>query len=177
MGEYESDSYISFTKEMQNSSAQQKQEFSNRLENALQRIPGVTYEFSQPMQMRMDETITGTRGDVALKIFGEDLDKLERLSKQAETIIAAVPGASEAQTELISGAEELQIRIDRAAAARYGVNVADVQEVIETLYGGKQLSEMIDGEERFPSRSVCPTGCGMTLKVSQPYRSRLPPAS
>ena len=110
--------------------------------------------FRNPMQMRMDETITGTRGDVALKIFGEDLNKLEQLSKQSESIIAAVPGASEAQTELISGAEELQIRIDRAAAARYGVNVADVQEEIETLYGGKQLSEILDGEERFALQSV-----------------------
>jgi cobalt-zinc-cadmium resistance protein CzcA len=150
MGEYESDSYISFTKKMQNASAEQKQAFSERLEKALQRIPGVTYEFSQPMQMRMDETITGTRGDVALKIFGEDLDTVERLSKQAQRIIAAVPGASETQTELISGAEELQIRIDRAAAARYGINVSDVQEMIETLYGGKQLSEIVEEEERFP---------------------------
>jgi cobalt-zinc-cadmium resistance protein CzcA len=106
MGEYESDSYISFTKKMQNAKPKQKQEFSGRLEKALQRIPGVSYEFTQPMQMRMDETITGTRGDVALKIFGEDLDQLEQLSKQAESIIGAVPGASETQRELISGAEE-----------------------------------------------------------------------
>ena len=174
MGEYESDSYISFTKKMQNSSAKQKQEFSDRLEKALQRIPGVTYEFSQPMQMRMDETITGTRGDVALKIFGEDLNKLEQLSKQAESIIAAVPGASEAQTELISGAEELQIRIDRAALARYGVNVADVQEEIETLYGGKQLSEILDGEERFavairlPSRLRNDPQSLATLQIKTP---------
>src|ERR1700730_1112497 len=174
MGEYESDSYISFTKKMQNSSAKQKQEFSDRLEKALQRIPGVTYEFSQPMQMRMDETITGTRGDVALKVFGEDLNKLEQLSKQAESIIAAVPGASEAQTELISGAEELQIRIDRAAAARYGVNVADVQEEIETLYGGKQLSEILDGEERFavairlPSRLRNDPQSLATLQIKTP---------
>jgi heavy metal efflux system protein len=150
MGEYESDSYISFTKQMQNASADQKQEFSDRLEKELQKIPGVTYEFTQPMQMRMDESITGTRGDVALKIFGEDLDKLEQLGKQAESIIASTPGASETQTELISGAEELQIRIDRVAAARHGVNVADIQEVIESLYGSKQLSEMLVGEQRFP---------------------------
>lgn len=150
MGEYESDSYISFTKKMQNASAAQKQAFSDGLEKELQKIPGVTYEFTQPMQMRMDETITGTRGDVALKIFGEDLDTLEQLGKRAESIIAATPGASETQTELISGAEELQIWVDRTAAARYGVNVADVQEVIETLYGSKQLSEMLVREQRFP---------------------------
>lgn len=150
MGEYESDSYISFTPEMQNASNEKKQEFSDRLEKELNKIPGVTYEFTQPMQMRMDETITGSRGDVALKIFGEDLNTLEQLGHQAEKIIASVKGASETQTELISGAEELQVRIDRAAAARYGVNVSDIQETIEMLYGSKQLSEMLVGEQRFP---------------------------
>ncbi len=150
MGEYESDSYIAFTNKMKDANKKEKQDFSDRVEAALQKIPGVTYEFTQPMQMRMDETITGTRGDAALKIFGQSLDTLEQLGKQAESIITAVPGASETQMELISGAEELQVRIDRAAAARYGVNVADVQEVIETMYGSKQLSEMLIGEERFP---------------------------
>ena len=147
MGEYESDSYISFAPAMQNSSNDNKQHFSDRLEKFLNKIPGVTYEFTQPMQMRMDETITGTRGDVALKIFGEDLNTLEQLGHQAETIISSVKGASETQMELISGAQELQVRIDRTAAARYGVNVSDIQEVIETLYGGKQLSEMLIGEQ------------------------------
>jgi len=150
MGEYESDSYISFTPEMQNATNEKKQEFSDRLEKALNKIPGVTYEFTQPMQMRMDETITGSRGDVALKIFGEDLNTLEQLGHQAENIISSVKGASETQIELISGAEELQVRVDRAAAARYGVNVSDIQETIETLYGNKQLSEMLVGEQRFP---------------------------
>jgi cobalt-zinc-cadmium resistance protein CzcA len=150
MGEYESDSYISFTPEMQNASNERKQEFFDRLEKELNKIPGVTYEFTQPMQMRMDETITGSRGDVALKIFGEDLNTLEQLGQQAQSIISSVKGASETQRELISGAEELQVRIDRAAAARYGVNVSDVQEMIETMYGSKQLSEMLVGEERFP---------------------------
>src|ERR1700712_1483133 len=105
---------------------------------------------TQPMQMRMDESITGTRGDVALKIFGDDLDTLEQMAKQAQKIISNVPGASETQMEIISGAQELQVRIDRREAARYGVNVSDIQEVIETLYGSKQLSEMLLGEERFP---------------------------
>lgn len=150
MGEYESDSYISFTSKMQNASNSKKKDFSDRLEKALQKIPGVTYEFTQPMQMRMDESITGTRGDVALKIFGQDLNILEQLGHRAQSLISGVKGASETQMELISGAEELQIRIDRRAAARYGVNVSDIQEVIESLYGSKQLSEMLLSEERFP---------------------------
>ncbi len=150
MGVYETDAYISYTPKVQDESPADKQKLSDRLHEALDKIPGVNYEFTQPMEMRMDETITGTRGDAALKIFGEDLDTLERLGKQARTIIGQVKGASETQMELISGAEELQIRMDRMAAARYGVNVSDVQEVIESMYGSRQVSEMIEGEERFP---------------------------
>ncbi len=150
MGEYESDSYLNFTPKLQNASAKNKQQFTDTLQKALDKIPGVTYEITQPMQMRMDETITGTRGDVALKIFGEDLDTLELMAHKAQTIISGVDGASETQREIISGALELQIRINRQAAARYGVNVSDIQELIETLYGSKQLSEMLLGEERFP---------------------------
>ncbi|GAA3764375.1 efflux RND transporter permease subunit [Terriglobus aquaticus] len=150
MGEYESDSYLNFTPQLQNASAKEKQRFTDDLQHSLDKIPGVTYEITQPMQMRMDETITGTRGDVALKIFGEDLDTLEQMAHSAEKIISGVQGASETQMEIISGAQELQVRIDRQEAARYGVNVSDIQEVIETLYGSKQLSEMLLGEERFP---------------------------
>jgi cobalt-zinc-cadmium resistance protein CzcA len=150
MGEYESDSYISFTPKARDASPKKKQQFSDDLRKSLETIPGVTYEFTQPMQMRMDETITGTRGDVALKIFGNDLTILEDMARSAEKIIGAVPGASETQMEIISGAHELQVRVDRVAAARYGVNVQNIQEVIETLYGSKQLSEMLLGEERFP---------------------------
>ena len=150
MGEYESDTYLSFTPRLRNANARAKQQFTDDLQRSLGKISGVTYEITQPMQMRMDETITGTRGDVALKIFGEDLGTLEMMAHSAQQIISGVSGASETQMEIISGAQELQIRIDRRAAARYGVNVSDIQEVIETLYGSKQLSEMLLGEERFP---------------------------
>ena len=150
MGVYESDSYLTFSRDMKNASARRKEEFANRLRQKLETIPGVTYEFSQPMQMRMDETITGTRGDVALKIFGSNLDTLDQLAQQAQHIISSVPGAEGTQMEHDSGAEELQLHIDRDAAARYGVSVSQIQEMIESLYGGKQISEMIDGEERFP---------------------------
>ena len=158
MGEYESDSYISFTPKVQDEATGKRQDLSDRMQAALQKIPGVSYEFTQPMQMRMDETITGTRGDVALKIFappannqaGGDLDTLEQLGHRANAILSGVKGASETQMELISGAEELQIRIDRAAVAQYGINVSDIQEDVEALYGGRQVSEMLLGEQRFP---------------------------
>ncbi len=154
MGEYESDSYVSFTPQFQEKSVKKHKEVSDRIQKELEKIPGVSYEFTQPMEMRMDETITGTRGDVALKIFapenGGNLDTLERLGHQANRILSGVQGASETQMELISGAEELQIRIDRDAIARYGVNVSGIRELIESLYGGKMVSEMLLGEQRFP---------------------------
>lgn len=150
MGVYETDAYITYTKKVQDEDPKDKAKLSDRMQEKLSHIPGVDYEFTQPMEMRMDETITGTRGDAALKIFGPDLNTLEQLGKQARSILQMVKGASETQMELISGAEELQIVIDRAAAARYGVKVSDVQQVIESLYGSKQVSEMIEGEQRFP---------------------------
>jgi cobalt-zinc-cadmium resistance protein CzcA len=98
----------------------------------------------------MDETVTGIRGDVAIKIFGDDLKVLDELGKRTLAIISAIPGAAEPQMEITSGVAELQIDVDRPSLARYGLNVSDVQEIIENLVGGKPVSEMIQGRERFP---------------------------
>jgi cobalt-zinc-cadmium resistance protein CzcA len=150
MGVYETDAYISFVPRKNWRCCKTKQELSDKLEQALDKIPGVSYEFTQPMEMRMDETITGTRGDAALKIFGPDLDTLEQLGNQARSIIASVKGASQPQLERIAGAANLEIKINRDEAARYGLNVSDIQEVVESLVGSKQISEMVQGERRFP---------------------------
>ena len=150
MGVYETDAYLSFIPRNQWRCCKTKQQLSDKLEAALDKIPGVTYEFTQPMEMRMDETITGTRGDAALKIFGPDLDQLEHLGNQALAILSAVPGASQPQLERIAGAANLEIHVNREQAARYGLNVSDIQEVVESLIGSKQVSEMIVGEQRFP---------------------------
>ncbi len=150
MGVYETDAYLSFAPRSEWKCCKTKQELSDKLEAALDRIPGVTYEFTQPMEMRMDETITGTRGDAALKIFGPDLDTLERLGNQALAILSSIKGASQPQVERIAGAANLDIHVNREQAARYGLNVSDIQEVVESLIGSKQISEMVEGEQRFP---------------------------
>ena len=98
----------------------------------------------------MDETVTGIRGDVAIKIFGDDLKVLDELGNRTLTVISSIPGAAEPQMEVTSGVAELQIDVDRSTLARYGLNVSDVQEVIENLVGGKPVSEMIQGRARFP---------------------------
>jgi cobalt-zinc-cadmium resistance protein CzcA len=150
MGIYESDSYLQLAPKDQWKCCKDKQELVEKLSEALQKIPGVAYTITQPMEMRMDETVTGIRGDVAIKIFGDDLKTLEDLGKRTLAIVSSIPGAAEPQMEVTSGVAELQIEVDRPALARYGLNVADVQEVIETLVGGRPVSEMIEGRARFP---------------------------
>jgi cobalt-zinc-cadmium resistance protein CzcA len=150
MGIYESDSYLQLAPRNQWKCCRTKQEMISKLSESLQKIPGVNYSFTQPMEMRLDETVTGIRGDVAIKIFGDDLNTLEELGKRMLALVSSIPGAADTQMETISGVPELQLALIRPALARYGLNVSDVQEVIETLVGGQPVSEMIDGRARFP---------------------------
>jgi heavy metal efflux system protein len=150
MGIYESDSYLHLAPREQWRCCRNKQELVEKLSAALLKIPGVTYSFTQPMEMRMDETVTGIRGDVAIKIFGDDLNVLEDLGKRMLTLISSIPGAADTQMEVMSGVPELQIDVVRPALARYGLNVSDVQEMIQTLVGEQPVSEMIAGRARFP---------------------------
>ena len=150
MGIYESDSYLKLTPKSEWKCCRTKQELIDKLSGALQKIPGVTYTFTQPMEMRLDETVTGIRGDVAIKVFGSNLRTLEDLGKKVLGLISSIPGAAEPQMEVLSDVAELQVDVTRPALARYGLNVSDVQEVIETLVGGQPLSEMIEGQARFP---------------------------
>lgn len=150
MGIYESDSYLRLAPRERWRCCRTKQELIERISAALQQIPGVAYSFTQPMEMRLDETVTGIRGDVAIKIFGDDLNVLDSLGKRMLALISSLPGAADTQMEVMSGVPELRLDIDRAALARYGLNVSDVQEVIETLVGEQPVSEMIEGRARFP---------------------------
>jgi heavy metal efflux system protein len=150
MGIYESDSYLRLAPLAQWRCCRTKQELVERLSAALQQIPGVAYSFTQPMEMRLDETVTGIRGDVAIKIVGDDLRVLDELGKRMLSLIASLPGAADTQMEVMSGVPELQIDVDRPALARYGLNISDVQELIETLVGQQPVSEMIEGGARFP---------------------------
>src|SRR2546425_6988614 len=110
----------------------------------LEKLPGIVYNFTQPMAMRLDETVSGIKADVAVKIFGEDPTVLEQLADRALSLISTVPGAADAQMERISGVAELQVRVNRAALARYGLSVMHVRELLDSATGGRQVSEMIE---------------------------------
>ncbi len=174
MGVYETDAYINFKPQKTwRACCNTETKLADALQTALEKIPGVSYEFTQPMEMRMDETIAGARGDLALKIFGPDLNTLERLGTEADSILGAIPGASEPQLERITGAANLEIRVNRTEAARYGLSVSDIQEVVESLLGSKQISEMVEGDQRFPIAVRLPSTLrnnledvyGLTLKT------------
>ncbi|MBZ5547449.1 MAG: CusA/CzcA family heavy metal efflux RND transporter [Acidobacteriia bacterium] len=126
-----------------------KEDILQRLDTKL-RMPGVTNIWTQPIRNRIDMLSTGIRTQVGVKIFGSDLATIERLSGEVEQVVRRVPGAVDLYAERITGAPYLEIETDRAAAARYGINVGEVQDVIETAIGGKNLTTAIDGRQRLP---------------------------
>ena len=150
MGIYQGDVYVVLHPIDQWTSGRDKAELIEAMSQELERMPGVTFNFTQPMAMRLDEVVSGVKADVAVKVFGDDTATLERLGGQIERALAEVRGASDLQAEVLSGAAQVQIDIDRAQLARYGLNVADVRQVVETVVGGTVVTELLDGPRRFP---------------------------
>ncbi len=120
-----------------------------QLERELLLIPGNNYEFIQPIQMRFNELIAGVRSDVAVKVFGDDMDTMAEVGADVERVLAGVPGASDVKVEQTTGLPVLTVRLDRPAMARLGLNVADVQEVVEVAVGGRTAGQVFDGDRRF----------------------------
>ncbi|OYZ15813.1 MAG: CusA/CzcA family heavy metal efflux RND transporter [Sphingomonadales bacterium 28-64-96] len=126
-----------------------KAELVARMNEAVSQVPGSRYEFIQPIQMRFNELIAGVRSDVAIRIYGDDLGALAALADQVAGVTAKVPGAADVQAEQVTGLPFIEIRPDRAALARLGLNVADVQAVVAAATGGQQAGQMFDGDRRF----------------------------
>jgi heavy metal efflux system protein len=116
---------------------------------ALSVLPGVQVVMNQPIAQRVDEMLTGVRSQLAIKIFGDDLAELKLISEQVANIVKTVPGAKDIRIDRLSGQQTLTIDIDRSAIARYGINVADIHDIIETAIGGSEVSQLYEGERRF----------------------------
>ena len=112
-------------------------------------LPGNSYEFSQPIQLRFNELISGVRSDVAVKVFGDDMDVLNDTATKISAVLEKVPGASEVKVEQTTGLPMLTINIDREKTARYGLNVSDVQETIAIATGGREAGTLFAGDRRF----------------------------
>jgi len=124
-------------------------------------IAGAQFNFTQPIAMRVDELVSGVRADVAVKIFGENMDDLQLKAKEVEKIIATIPGAADLQVEKLQGGEQLLIIPDRVRMARYGVNIEDIKTIAETAVMGTTVSQILDGRKRFDLKVRLPLGINM----------------
>ena len=119
------------------------------MERRVEQVPGNNYEFTQPIQMRFNELISGVRSDVGVKIFGDDLDMLLTVAGQVQSVLQTIQGAADVKTEQVSGLPMLTVKLNRSALARYGMSVADVQEIIEIAVGGKEAGHIFEGDRKF----------------------------
>ena len=128
---------------------QDKQKLIDAMSLAVQKYPGAVWNFSQPIEDNVGETMTGTKGALALKIFGDDLSVLEEKGDQVASAMSAVPGMHDVKLLRDFGQPNLNLTIDRQMAARYGINVADVQDAVQTAVGGNAVSQVLIGEQRY----------------------------
>jgi cobalt-zinc-cadmium resistance protein CzcA len=126
-----------------------KEDLIEKMEIALEKLPGNNYEFSQPIELRFNELISGVRSDLAVKIYGDDLQQLLKSANEISNVIQKIKGASDVKVEQISGLPVLSIMPDREALDRFGLNISDVQEVIEVAMGGKEAGQLFKGDQRF----------------------------
>ncbi|OGN44365.1 MAG: cation transporter [Caulobacterales bacterium RIFCSPHIGHO2_01_FULL_70_19] len=119
------------------------------LQAAVAEIPGNNYEFTQPIQMRFNELLSGVRADVAIKVFGDDLDELLEVGNAVEGVIGGIEGAEDVSVEQVTGLPVLQIRPDRAALSRLGISMEDVQQVVSASIGGVVAGQVFEGDRRF----------------------------
>jgi cobalt-zinc-cadmium resistance protein CzcA len=131
----------------------------------LEKVPAVAVSFTQPIAMRVDELVSGVKSAIGIKIFGDDLDTLKQKADEVARVLGKVRGADDINVEKVSGLAYLEVDIDRAKIARYGINVADINEIIETAVGGKEASRVFEGQKSF----------GVTVRFPEAYRNDLEP--
>ena len=151
-----------------------KSAFVQRLEEALETLPGNVYEFTQPVQLRFNELISGVRSDVAVKVYGDNFDEMQTTAAAIAGVLQDVPGAADVKVEQTSGLPILNVQVDRAAIARYGLNVADVQDVVAIAVGGREAGLVFEGDRRFPLVVRLPESLRQNLDALAALRIPLP---
>jgi cobalt-zinc-cadmium resistance protein CzcA len=130
------------------------------MDEALNKLPGVDWNFSQPISDNVEEAVSGVKGELAVKLFGTDLKALEQKADEIQTVMAKIPGVTDLGTFQVRGQPNVNLVVDRAAADRFGINVSDIQDAIETAVGGKAVSQILIGEQRYD----------LTVRYQAPYR-------
>ena len=145
----ESDVIIILNSKKEWVTANSKDELANKFKEALSILPGIEIEFTQPIEMRFNELITGVKADIAIKIFGEDLEVLSKIGNQIKTLIANVNGAADITVEKIVGLPQMNVRYKREKIARYGLNIKELNDMIAMGFAGKKVGSVYEGEKRF----------------------------
>ncbi|MGB2760794.1 MAG: efflux RND transporter permease subunit, partial [Maribacter stanieri] len=145
----ESDVIIKLAPKGEWTSADSKDELADKFKEALAVIPGMEVEFTQPIEMRFNELITGVRADIAIKIFGPDLDVLAKKGSEIGNLIKNVEGAADISVEKIAGLPEMSVNYDRAKIARFGLNIQELNDMVSMGFAGKTAGSVFEGEKRF----------------------------
>ncbi|MGH7458095.1 MAG: efflux RND transporter permease subunit [Longimicrobiaceae bacterium] len=179
MGVNISDVFVMLTPEDEWTKAGSKAELERQMAEVLEGIPGLVASFSQPIELRTNELISGVRSDLAVKIYGDDLDVLARKANEVVAAVSALPGAAGFKAQQLTGLPELEITVLPDQLARYGINAADVMRTVEAL-GGAQVSVVLEGQRRFdlvvklPPESRESAESIANLLVSAPGGARVP---
>jgi cobalt-zinc-cadmium resistance protein CzcA len=127
-----------------------KEELRHKIEDAISKVPGSTYEFSQPIQLRFNELLAGVKGDIAVKVFGDEFPPMLRAAEQIASILRSVAGAEDVRIEQVSGLPFLDVKIDKAETSRFGLSVKTVQDVLGAAVGGEMAGTVYEGDRRYP---------------------------
>ena len=182
MGVELADFFLALKPREQWKKARTQAELTEKMRDVLNQVPGLKPAFSQPIEMRLNEMIAGVRGDIAIKVYGDDLEELRRLGGEVQAVLAGIRGASEASVEQLTGQTFLQVRVDPQAIARYGVPTRNVLNVVEAV-GSRRVGDVREGQRRFPlvvrlpdqqrtdpdalAATLIPTAAGPVLPLNQ----------
>lgn len=144
-------------------SADSKEELIEKMKETLSVFPGVSYEFTQPIEMRFNELLTGVREDIAIKIYGDDLNVLARKGKEVENLVRRISGVADLKAEAVQGLPQISITYDRATIARYGIHISEINDVVNSAFGGKKAGIVFEGEKRFD----------LVVRLQEEYRQNI----
>lgn len=179
MGPEMSDVFVELKPREQWKRVHSRAELEAAVADEARRIPGLTFTFSQPIELRVNELVAGVRSDIAIRIYGEDLDTLTREANEVLNAVQKFPGASDFKAQQVSGLPSIEVVVDQGAVARFGINSGDVMEVIEAI-GGIQTSQILEGQRRFDLVIKLPESVAHDVKsisnllVSAPHGERVP---
>jgi cobalt-zinc-cadmium resistance protein CzcA len=126
-----------------------KDDLIGAIDDALSKLPGVDWNFSQPISDNVEEAVSGVKGELAVKLFGRDLKTLEQKAEEMQGVMSQIPGITDLGTFQVRGQPNVNLNVDRAAADRFGINVSDIQDAVESAVGGKAVSQILIGEQRY----------------------------